>query len=245
MENMMALEKNREILLSSTTYRLLESLSQELSQKGMPVRPYSTQSIFAYANLDESRKTTINQTLMGAIALLPAANIPEPTPERPVHPEKETVLQALEHFGVELRDDLWAHLQPDEIIEIYDANDIQIFRTFNFFKVSSYSLLDLLTNEWFHLWERPKGILEIMMSRAKDVHTNIDGVENCKIPRHVLKEIFDDKENSFSSRKSVMIEFNVLCPLYRVGLPIRSGYVITSRAEILDQGKETDKLHFV
>jgi hypothetical protein len=245
MENMMALEKNRETLLSSTTYRLLESLSQELTKKGIPVRPFSHQSIFAYANLEESRKTLINQTLMGVLALVPAAIDPEPNPEHPVHPEKETVLQALEHFGVELRDDLWSHLQPDEIIEIYDANDIQIFRTFNFFKVSSYSLLDLLTNEWFHLWERPKGILEIMMSRAKDLHTTVNGVESCQIPRHVLKEIFDDKENSFSSRKSVMIDFNVLCPLYRIGLPIRSGYVITSRAEVLDQGKEADKIRFV
>ncbi len=244
MENTLAFEQGRELLLRSSTYGLLQDLSSELSNRGMMVRPFSTQSIYAYANLDEARKNKINQTLTGVLALCAAVPFPEQTPANE-HPEKESVLKAIDHFGVELRHDIWAHLQPDEIIEVYDENDIQVLRTFNFFKTSSYSLLDLLTNEWFHLWERPTSVLEFMMARAKDLHTIVDGIEPCKIPRHVLKEIFDDKENDFSSRKSVLIEFNILCPLYRPGLPIRSGYVITSKAKVLDQGQAVDSLVFL
>lgn len=225
---------------------LLPTLSQALQKRvGLSTLPFSTDAAQRFLQLPLDRQQKIQATVEGALHLIAATEIePEKSPEPSEHPEKNHVLMALQFFDLELRDDIWAKVHPDDIIEVYDASDIQIFRTFNFFKASSYSLLDLLTHEWFHLWERPKVILDGMLRLMERLHNEISSVEPAGIPRHILKEILEDKVNGISSRKSIQIDFNVVCPLYRVGGG-RSGYIVTCRATVLGEGETVNNLFFV
>lgn len=224
----------------------LPALSKAI-QKRLDVKtiPYSTEAAQRFLQMPLERQEKIESTVESALHLIAATEIqPEKSPTPSEHPEKSHVLMALQFFNLELRDDIWKHVRPDDIIEIYDESDIQIFRTFNFFKASSYSLLDLLTHEWFHLWERPKVILDSMLRLMERLHNDIETVEPAGIPRHILKEILEDKVNGISSRKSIQIDFNVACPLYRIG-GRRSGYIVTCRATVLGEGEAVNNIHFV
>lgn len=229
---------------NSDAESVLNKLSFQIGRKiGNEIAPFSTQAVERFCDIESSRQQQILGTVSRLSDLLSNTET-EPATENGEHPEKAEILMALKFFGMELRDDIWKHISPDEIIEIYDDSDIQIFRSLNFFKISSYSLLDLLTHEWFHLWERPKSVLDQMMNLMGRLHSSIDTVEQAGIPTHILKEILEDKENGISSRKSVQIDFNVACPLYKIGGG-RSGYIVTCKAKVLDQGESVDKVHFI
>ena len=42
----------------------------------------------------------------------------------------------------------------ENIVEVYNLDHVQLFRSINFFDLCNYSLLDLLARQWFELFER-------------------------------------------------------------------------------------------
>jgi|GEM_PF-5692135 len=62
----------------------------------------------------------------------------------------------------------WRMTDPDfldsfavgEIIEVYDGNAVQIYRSWNFFQYCSYSLIDILSQDWGQLYERPRDVVQ-------------------------------------------------------------------------------------
>ena len=245
MESLLRVENRLDLTWSQSPLSgLLDQLAKKINAKvGAHIQPFSGSSILSFHQLSAEKQGGLVGTVQGLLSLLDVKSNDSANPEE--HPEREHVEMALKFFGMELRDDIWKHISPNEIIEIYDSSDIQVFRTLNFFKASSYTLLDLLTYEWFHLWQRPSVILEKMMNLGQRLHSSINGIEPAGIPRHILKEILEDKENGLSSRKSIQIDFNVVCPLYRKDKNERAGYIVTCLATVLDEGKDIDTVAFL
>lgn len=50
--------------------------------------------------------------------------------------------------------DLFDHITSDHLVEVYDFNNIQIFRNLRFFDVTSYSLEELLCRPWVEIFSR-------------------------------------------------------------------------------------------
>lgn len=65
--------------------------------------------------------------------------------------------------------DVFSHLKADDIIEIYDEDHVQIFRTFDFLKCVSYSLDEVHTHSWWELYERDQTVTEKMIGVATSV----------------------------------------------------------------------------
>jgi len=61
---------------------------------------------------------------------------------------------ALKKFNFVFSSDLFQYIQDDNIIEVYDRDNVQIFRNFHFFDVSSYTLEDLICRPWTDLFLR-------------------------------------------------------------------------------------------
>ncbi|HWU44755.1 MAG TPA: hypothetical protein VN132_14990, partial [Bdellovibrio sp.] len=70
------------------------------------------------------------------------------------------VWRALNKLGLVPRSDLFSHLTNEHIVEIYSAENVQLFRNFKFFEFCSYSLEELLTIEWWGLFERDAQITQ-------------------------------------------------------------------------------------
>jgi hypothetical protein len=61
---------------------------------------------------------------------------------------------ALRKFNLHFPSDLFDFIKDENVVEIYDRDNIQIFRNFRFFDVTSYSLEDLLCRPWVDLFAR-------------------------------------------------------------------------------------------
>lgn len=222
----------------------LQKVAQMVRVQGYNCRAYSPKSIERFRALPEDKKEVLAQQLKSVIALiLNCSEIEAPADE---HPEKIYVEHAVKFNNLELRDkEFWNKLEKDDVIEVYSSENIQLFRTFNFFKISSYSLLDLLTLEWFLLWERPSFVLNGLIQAATEMmQGQMKSATQLDSKRHILKEIYNDDTIGFKC-SSVLVDPGLACPLYEPGSDQVKGFLFTLRGKVLGYDSEIEKLAMI
>jgi hypothetical protein len=124
------------------------------------------------------------------------------------------------------KDDLSTLMTNDHMIEVYNLNDIQIFRSINFFDYCNYSLLDLLAREWMSLYERMSSVTE---SIFKEIHGTVAAKElrRFSTPAHVMKERDASPCGVFRT------DFLYCCPLFS-GPDQIAGYLLVLDVTELD-----------
>lgn len=104
--------------------------------------------------------------------------------------------RALKKLGLTPRSDLFSHLTNDMIVEIYSRENVQIFRNFRFFEFCSYTLEELLTIEWWNLFERdPKITNQLFQYASQLLSGEITGNIAPKIGTHIVSEKFSADKN--------------------------------------------------
>lgn len=153
--------------------------------------------------------------------------------------------KALGYFNFRLKDHNWKSTAQNEILEIYNMEGIQLYRSMNFFSTCGYSLLDLCVNEWYVLWERPRRIVDQMAETVADV---LSGKKNndpqVYIAEHIVRETYDDGTTQPFLPRSVQVCFKNIYPTYMPDNRI-AGFVATSTAKVIFIGEEALKLHFI
>ncbi len=221
----------------------LQRLAQVVRLQGYPCRAYSPKSIITLKTLPLDKKELLAKQLRSVLNIV--ISTPETEPSSSDHPERCYVEQALKMYDLELRDDYWGKLEKDDVIEMYNSENIQLFRTFNFFKISSYSLLDLLTNEWYHLWERPSFVMEALIQAAGEMmEGKMQKTSQIKAARHILKEIYHDDSIDFKC-SSVLVEPGMACPLYEKGSNEVKGFLFSLRGKVIGYDSEADKIAII
>lgn len=229
--------------------QMVEFISRRLSNDGYSVIPYSQASLGKLVAFTPAQKQRACEQLEKLANIIDASHVTtqvEPNPDvESIHPEKNLVDRALNFYNFKLKDDFWKTVEHHDIIEIYNDEGIQLFRTFNFFETSGYSLTDLLTNEWYLLWERPKTILEAIFKYSQAVMAGeLPGVTKMDVPKHIVKEIYKgfDDMCSFEPR-STFVEFSHVCPLYdkQENTDKVAGLVVSSKATRNTYGAEETK----
>lgn len=212
--------------------------------KGFSCEPYSQKSLEIFKSLDVSRQNAIRTYVENSLSVIEASTTWEPEIGDGAPSNRATIEQALRMYNLELRDDLWSVVEKDDIIEIYSENHIQIFRTFNFFKITGYSLLDLLTIEWFLLWKRPSSVITQLTVLAERAFSgSLCGVEPTGVSPHIVIEDYTDLTED--RPRSAKANFKYVCPLYKKDLPIRSGFAITCEGKLLEVGESNRSLSFI
>lgn len=214
--------------------------AERLAHRNIIVKAVSRKSTAALMDLDSEKKRSILAQLekMSALAFQDSAGTPEiETPNE--HPEKSLVERSLKFYELELHDqEFWKLIKFDDVIELYNEDGNQVFRTFNFFNTCGYSLLDLLTQEWYVLWERPKFVLKSMFESVNKIFSGEYKVSSqINIPQHVIKEIFNGADSLDFVPRSVLIKFGVICPVFKSGGRV-GGFLVSSSAKLQTIGAE-------
>jgi PAS domain-containing protein len=121
--------------------------------------------------------------------------------------------------------DFFDKLEVDDVLEIYNADGIQIHRNWAFFYISGYTLGDLFIYPWVELYQRDAGPIEHLMNQAaKCLSGEVRSTFPYGIGQHRIQELL-------SPTKNVMdISFKYLSPLFNeAGKPV--AFFITSRVE--------------
>lgn len=98
---------------------------------------------------------------------------------------------ALRQLGLRPHSDLFNHLTDEHIVEIYNENSIQIYRSFNLFQYLSYSISDIFCHEWWELYTRDTEVYDQMLDmNNKLLDGSVEGVVKTTFPDHWVQEIF-------------------------------------------------------
>ncbi len=63
-------------------------------------------------------------------------------------------------------------IDEDTLVEAYNVDMRQTFRSLNFFEMTNYSILDLITFEWYVLWKKPSLVNKIYAEAFEELMTH-------------------------------------------------------------------------
>lgn len=118
--------------------------------------------------------------------------------------------RALKRLGFVPRSDLFNHLTDEDVIEIYNSDNRQLFRNLRFFDHCSYTLEELCTLEWWTLFERDQKITMKLFEAAEKIFRG--EITETIIPTDIEPHII--KETQSLECNSVLYQVRCASPLY-------------------------------
>lgn len=212
----------------------LEGFSNLLREYNIYVGVHSEKALEAWAALPELRKRGILK----------------------VFSEYHATCQEVHASGVSLRDNraLTAHslrraglstkhelnfVTDEKMVEIYNLENVQTFRSVNFFDYCNYTLLDVLAREWYVLYERLDAVNEGLFDTVKRAIESGQPVK-FQLPPVVMKERDSNPRGIFQTHHQMV------CPVYGIG-GSPAGFLVTLDALELDveQPNQEEKVLFL
>lgn len=215
-----------------------QQFSRLLSTFEILVPPISAKAIASLPALPVEKKTQAVQFLSHWITWIKSSL------EQNKHlryDERKTLKKALEHYGLSVHDDFWKTIDRDHIIEVYSSDMRQIYRSINFFQVTGYSLLDLMTFEWFTLWERPKPIKEELFRITTKFSSEFIPVSPVGVPVHLLMETMDTGLTEPFMPHSCLVDFQFIGSLTNTQSGNLAGFIATAKARVLEVGEDINR----
>jgi hypothetical protein len=139
---------------------------------------------------------------------------------------RTTAWWALKKMGYTSQSDFFSVVEKDDMIEFYNSDSIQVFRTLNMFSLLSY--------EWSDLFTRDDAVTEgILNYVTKFTRNELTSTARFDVPPHNVYE-------RFSSRKNTgFMEPRFVSPLYDGGSKV-AGFIVTFKGRLLND--DTDPL---
>ncbi|WP_374029129.1 hypothetical protein [Bdellovibrio bacteriovorus] len=120
---------------------------------------------------------------------------------------------ALKHLGLTTDPEFLKLIEPHHLTEIYTLSHLQIFRSFRFFELSSYTLEDLYCRKWYHLYDREEGDQEEASNKALEFMS----LKPLRAFETHMKE-HKIKERDTLERLTIYSQIHWLIPLYNEGV---------------------------
>lgn len=139
---------------------------------------------------------------------------------------------ALRELSYRPTSDAFSHIEDRNVIEIYDENHKQVFRTLNFFPCLSYSLDEINTYEWWELYNRDEAVTQVMHKTVGEMMSRAPATIVKPFPTHWAQERFSERKNW------AKIESKILTPITRPGNTTVVGYM--NAFEVLELRKRRD-----
>jgi hypothetical protein len=133
---------------------------------------------------------------------------------------------ALKVMGLVVDSKVFELIDRRDIVELYSVEHIQLFRSFNFFRVCNYNLDDVLMYEWFNLYERERSDTDAIFNAIIGHLAETACINNIKVPPHDMKERFSDPQGRFE------ITFKYIASAFK-GAGVRDAYILTQKAKTL------------
>jgi hypothetical protein len=222
--------ENRPVLEES-----LLRLKSELLLKQTPAHDPATYSIEQFAKAPAEKQKEILTNITTYLRIL--AQTFEPEIDRsPRAREVARLKWSLKCFGLKtLNDDVFNAVSENDVIEVYNLQGIQLYRNMMFFKVCSYSLLDLSINSWDQLYDKPSTVVDATMKVIERLFTS--GTQ--PIPYNIGTYLQKEKFHYAKQLKTLKVEPKYIVPLvdFHSGQP--AGAFSTYHAEVIAEGDQS------
>ncbi|MFM6929166.1 MAG: hypothetical protein ACKOX6_11920 [Bdellovibrio sp.] len=133
-----------------TFRRHADGITRLIQEDGILFRPYSQPSLPYFSALSEQEQKDVLANITAYNEICHAVFKKNASLKN-----TQAMIEAtLEYYGWTMKPEDFELISEDYLVEIYNQQHTQIFRSFNFFEHSSYTLEDLYCRKWFHLYER-------------------------------------------------------------------------------------------
>lgn len=115
-------------------------------------------------------------------------------------------------LGIYFSDEVYNLTFESDIIEIYDLNFVQIYRNLALFDICGYSITDLLTHQFYELYERSEKVNEQLIEAATKVMTrnfDLSPLSMAHVQKHLMRERFSELKVTSE------VQFKYLFPVYQ------------------------------
>ena len=120
--------------------------------------------------------------------------------------------EALEHYNLQVDARVFDFMGPGVVYEFYSPNQTQFFRTANFFEYNSYTIEDIYSRSWMHLYDRDEAITQKIMEGAGQIlGGQVTEIIKFTLPEHLLIE------RASLERIKIPVRFECLAPLMQNG----------------------------
>lgn len=234
-----------DLLSDSVNRRLIEAatrFSALLNRIGYPAQAYSGSALQKMAVTPTAQKELIASNLESWSEWIEPLD-----PSKSYDNEIAILLRALDKHGFEVDEEFFKQIEKDQIIEIYDEDMIQLYRSFNFYKITGYSILDISLYEWYVLWDRPRQAMESIGAELHETLTSYIPVRPFQTKTHLVREIFNAAQSEhFKPRAALLtpVRLGSLKPK-KFSANKKKGFICTSTGEMIAIGKEAENIQFI
>jgi hypothetical protein len=221
----------------------IQSLQNRLVQNNVMCQPYSPKALSQLALIDDNKKL---QAIINGFQSMEDIMGEEPAPATDLHNLETTYIKrALSQFGMRVDDEFWNILEHGDAVEIYGDDMIQRYRSFNFYNFTSYSILDLVVNEWYVLWERPQSVLTDLIQLANDTISGKKIGPNFINLTHLIRENHDSGATQPFEPRILEVKLKYSMPLYKSVGKTPNGFIVTSSCNVVSVGSDVFNVGFI
>lgn len=200
-----------------------EELSHLIEKEGWVVRPYQSSALPYFRSLPDDVQHAACNELEKYLEICAEAQ----AAGHAIKDARLLVNYALKYNGLYFNEDVYKILEPGDVVEFYNLNHTQIFRTFNYFEYTSYTIEDIYCRPWFTLYERDENVTQKIIEMATPVFTGENlGVVFLDVGTHLITE------RSSLEKLQLRNKGNWVAPLFDEN-DVQIGYVNVLRVEPL------------
>lgn len=199
---------------------IIDALQNRLAYFGLNIRGYTPLSESRYRQLPQPAQEAIFGALNFALELVNSA--PDDLSYEVL--DRFMLTKACQRLNLKVPDDFLNLVRNGDIVEIYDlASQNQIYRNFEFLRLSSYDLLTVCVTPYPELFAREQGFDEKILARTQEITKQGLSTEPWNVPNHHLVERLESHQRRF------FLNLGHIAPVYNVVTGERVAWASTIR----------------
>ncbi|MES2768744.1 MAG: hypothetical protein V4596_06320 [Bdellovibrionota bacterium] len=200
------------------------SISAIFEKNGFKVIPFKRDDLPIFSSLSSKKQAEAIHYIELYYSILQQSEIKKSSEK---NNNADSLWEALVYLQWHQPSDFFSYLRPDDKIEIYNTQSIQIWRNFNVMKICSYSIEEMHCYTWPERYSRSEEDTDKIMSTIQKVLSHKERkVFREAIANHTVIERFSEKQFILEA------SHEYFCPLVdRQGLV--SGFIVTSKVDVV------------
>jgi hypothetical protein len=193
MEQTTRVEDSRHVLLALES--AIEETSAFLKRHGINKPAYISEKnrqIFLSWPVARLEKTTTT-----ALKILKVHLEAEKNPLFDLDDSSQLLVIALRELSLKVDPEFYKYIDRNDVLEVYDSEHFQMFRSFNFFRICNYSLDDILAHEWYELFERPESITKDLIGWILEHLASQRSISKNGLGEHLMRERWAEPRGNF------------------------------------------------
>lgn len=204
----------------------ISSTQSILNQAGVPCVGFHDESLPHYRRLSVAQQTEALSEITNYLSTLEQAI----EMGWSLNDDKRLLWAALKILNLTPTSDIFELLPTDSTIEVYNLNNIQIWRNLKYMEICSYTLEEMFCYSWQERYERdPEAISQILYF--------VERTLNSRSPKTEYSPVHNVIQETFSADRFILdTQHELISPVMKGNVAM--GFIVASKVQIIGSDKQ-------